>query len=195
MKNWLIGLLIIVLAVLSVPFVMEGAAHWLIVQDKLEPVDSLIVLGGDNNGERVDRAVRLYRQGYARELLLSGGPLAWGLTAAQWMKRQALSLGVPAGAIRLEDESESTIDNAKMSLALLNGKVRSVALVTSPTHSRRAKKVFSKVFSKAGIKVYSYPVLPAESRFKVSRWWTRHEDTQAVMWEYVTLVYYFLKGY
>ena len=195
MKNWLIGLLLVVLAVLLFPFALEGAARWLIVSDKLEPVGAIIVLGGDNNGERVDLAARLYHQGYTKKLLLSGGPLAWKLTAAQWMRKQALSLGVPAGAILLEDGSESTIDNAQMSLALLKGKVRSVALVTSPTHSRRAERTYNKVFSRAGIKVLSYSVPLAKSKFTVKRWWTRHEDTQAVMWEYVTLVYYFLKGY
>jgi len=195
MKNWIIGLLLVILAVFLLPYAVTGAAHWLVVSDKLEPVDVIVVLSGDNNGERVDWAAKLYHQGYAKKLLLSGGPLAWQLTAAHWMKKQAISLGVPARSLILEDESESTIDNAQMSLAKLPDKVKSIGLVTSPTHSRRAKRVFKKVFSKAGIKVLSYPVSLVKSKFNIERWWTRHEDTQAVMWEYVTLVYYFLKGY
>ena len=43
MKNWLIGLLLVVLAVLLFPYALEGAAHWLVVEDKLGPVDAIIV--------------------------------------------------------------------------------------------------------------------------------------------------------
>lgn len=195
MKNWLIGLLLVMIAVLICSLAIVQAADILIVEDKLEPVDVLIVLGGDNNGERVDWAARLYHQGYAKKMLLSGGPLAWQLTAAQWMKRHALSLRVPVSAILLEDRSESTIDNARMSLNLLQGKVRSIGLVTSPTHSRRATRVFKHVFHPVGIKVLAFPVPLERSAFETRNWWIRHEDTQKVVWEYVTMVYYFVKGY
>lgn len=176
------------------PVFLNGMARALIVRDKLEPVDIIVVLSGDNNGERVDEAVKLYKKGFARKILMSGGPLAWRLTAAEWMKKQALVLRVPSRAILLEDESESTLDNARFSRAILqrNG-AKAVILVTSPTHSRRAKQVFEKTLKKDQIKVLSWPV--QKSKFKLDQWWTRHEDTQAVMWEYVSLVYYFLKGY
>ncbi|MFH1576380.1 MAG: YdcF family protein [Candidatus Margulisiibacteriota bacterium] len=179
---------------LAYPYVLEGAARFLIVRDKLEPAETIIVLSGDNNGERVNEAVQLYRAGYAKKLLLSGGPLAWQLTAASWMKHQARALRVPETALIIEDKSRSTIDNALFSLPLVQQLGhKSVILVTSPPHSRRSKRVFRKVFNKEGIKVISWPA--QETEFKLPRWWTRHEDTQFVMWEYVTLVYYFLKGY
>ena len=176
------------------PFFLEGVARFLIVRDRIEPVDMIIVISGDTNGERVDQAVDLFKQGYADKLLMSGGPLSWKLTAASWMRKQAVAKGVPWRAILIEDRSESTRDNALFSLPIARkNKVRSLILVTSPTHSRRAKRVFKKVFAKEKIRVLSYPVL--QSDFKVGRWWTRHEDTQAVMSEYFTLVYYILKGY
>ena len=176
------------------PALLEAMAKHLIIQGRLEKADVIIVLGGDNNGERVSQGVRLYKAGFAKHILMSGGPLAWKLTCAQWMKRQAVDSGVPAAAILLEDKSRSTIENAKFSLPIMkNYGFRSAILVTSPFHSRRAAKVFRKVFFPAGIKLVIYPA--QKSEFNPHRWWTRHEDTAYVVWEYVSLVLYFFKGY
>jgi len=110
------------------------------------------------------------------------------------MRKQANHLGVPSYVIILEDQSRSTLENAKYSLPLLKkAGAKSIILVTSPVHTRRAKRTFNKVLSKDEIKVYSYPV--QKSDFKLKRWWQRHEDVQLVVWEYVSLTYYLLKGY
>jgi len=176
------------------PFILGGMVRHLIVQDPLAPADLILVLGGDSNGERVNEAVDLYKNGYAKKLLMSGGKLSWQLTYAGWMKKQAVSMGVPARAILIEDKSESTIENAQFSLPIvLKNKIKSVILVTSPVHTLRAKKVFNKLFSKEGIKVMVRPV--QKSDFNPDRWWTRHEDTAHVVWEYVSSVLYFLKGF
>jgi len=166
----------------------------LIVRDRLEPADVIVVLAGDDNGERVNEAVKLFQQGFSRKMLLSGGPLAWNLTAASWMKKHARYLGVPSTAIITQDRSRSTLEDVTLCLPILkkNG-FRSLILVTSPTHSRRAKRVFMKICAREGIKVISWPA--QKSKFKLSGWWTRHEDTQLVIWEYVSLVYYFFKGF
>ena len=199
MKKKLIYIFIAVLLILSVLFIFRGVilenmAQHLIVRDKLQKVDCLVVLSGDVNGERVAQAVKLYKSGWADKILMTGGPLAWKLSSAEWMKKQAISSGVPVERILIEGKARSTYENAKESLRPLKDlKVDSIILVTSPTHSRRALSVYNKIFGKENIVVFSYPVV--ESEFVLSKWWTRHEDTQKVIWEYVSLVYYFLKGY
>lgn len=194
---WLSVFLVILLGIyFSHPFILGGIARFLIVRDKIEPAALIIVLGGDNTGERVNEAVNLYREGYAQKILMSGGPLAWELTYAEWMKKHAVALGAPFQAVLLEDKSRSTIENAQFTLPILKqNRIRSFILVTSPTHSRRAKRVFKKVYAEEGIKMISHPVPLRDSMFRLPRWWTRHEDTQLVMWEYVSLIYYLLKGY
>lgn len=187
-------LLVVLGLYLSYPFILDRAARFLIVQDKIQKADAIVILGGDNNGERVEEGVSLFKQGYANHLLMSGGPLAWRLTSAQWMKKQALESGVPEGAILLEEKSRSTIDNARFSLpVILKHKFRSLILVTSSYHTRRSAGVFKKIYSPAGIKVMVYPA--RKSEFNPDRWWLRHEDAACVIWEYVSLVLYFLKGY
>lgn len=190
---WFLVLIFIILAIFifRTP-ILEGAARFLVVEDKIEPVDLIIVLAGDNNGERVIEAIDLYNRGYAKKLLMSGGPLAWNLTNAEWMKKQARAMGIPSSAILLEDRSLSTIDNARFSLPIVkDNNFKSIIVITSPTHTRRTRKVFRKVFP--NVIIHGVPL--KKSQFKLPGWWQRHEDTQRVIWEYVSLIYYFLKGY
>lgn len=189
-----IVLLIVVGLYFFHPLILDRMAKFLIVQDRIEKADVIVVLGGDSNGERVEEGVKLYKQGYAKYVLMSGGPLAWHLTDAQWMKKQAVESGIPEKSVLLQDKSRSTIDDARFCLPIIVGhNFKSVILVTSPSHSRRAARVFRKVFSKDGIKISVQPV--EKSEFNPDRWWTRHEDTGLVVWEYVSFVLYWLKGY
>jgi uncharacterized SAM-binding protein YcdF (DUF218 family) len=178
------------------PFALEGLARFLIVRDKLEPADMIVVLAGDDNGERVEEAIAIYRQGYSKKMLMTGGPLAWRLTHAEWMKKHALARGIPKRAVMIEDKSRSTLENAEFSLPLLKKqKVRSIILVTSPLHSRRARRVFKRSLTREGIKLISSPVYLENAEFELPKWWARHEDTQVVLWEYGSFLYYLLRGY
>ncbi|MFA6432129.1 MAG: YdcF family protein [Candidatus Margulisiibacteriota bacterium] len=166
----------------------------LIASDKIQKADVILVLAGDNNGERVNEGVALYKKGYAPRMLMSGGPLAWHLTYAEWMKKQAILLGVPERSILIQDRSLSTIEDAKFSLPIIKEKnIKSVILVTSPAHTRRAKRVFNKVFSADKIQVMVWPV--KKSDFNPKYWWKSNEDIQIVVYEYTCEIFYFMKGY
>ncbi|MDD4179932.1 MAG: YdcF family protein [Candidatus Margulisbacteria bacterium] len=176
------------------PYWLNYLGKRLVIQDKLAKADIIIILGGDNNGERAEQGIALYRAGYAPKLLMSGGPLAWRLTYAEWMKKQVVESGIPAAAIILQDKSRSTIEDAKFTLPLLKQyNIKSVILVTSPMHTRRAKRVFTRLLKPANIGLIVYPA--QKSGFNPDRWWTRHEDLSSVVWEYVSSVLYFVKGY
>ncbi|MBN3032691.1 MAG: YdcF family protein [Candidatus Saganbacteria bacterium] len=195
LKFWLTTLLLGgALVFFSYPFLLNGLGRWLVVEDKLAPADAIIVLAGDTSGERVAGGVELYRRGYAGRLIMSGGPLAWQLSNAGWMKKQAVTLGVPAAAIIVQERSRSTLEDARFSLPLAKARgFKTVIVVTSPYHTRRAAAVFKKIFGRAGVRVLVWPV--RRSDFNPDRWWTRHEDTGYVVWEYVARVMYLLKGY
>ena len=183
-----------VLAYFFSPYLLNKTAEYLIVRDNLAKADAIVVLGGDDNGERVDEAVRLYKQGYAPHLIMSCGPLAWRLTGAEWMKKQALYYGIPEKNILMEDRSRSTLENAQFVLPILQAnRIQSIILVTSPTHSRRAAWTFHRILGKDKIKIVSWPA--TKTSFTVKGWWTRHEDTQLVALEYISMVFYFIKGY
>lgn len=138
---------------------MRLFARPLTVRDSEQPADAIVVLGtppGPNHGltdvgeERVRAGVRLWQRGLAPILCLSGGGagrLAPGRPReADVMAARARQLGVPASALRIERESLSTADNARMSAALLAAEgCRRVWLVSQPFHTRRSRYWFRRV--------------------------------------------------
>jgi uncharacterized SAM-binding protein YcdF (DUF218 family) len=186
--------IILIAVFFSYPLFLTGLAKFLVVENKLQKVDAIVVLAGDGNGERVAEGVNLYKKGYASYIIMTGGRLAWHLTYAQNMFGQARYLGIPAKAILLEDKSLSTIENAKFTLPIVKKKkFNSIILVSSPFHMRRVLRVFRKIYKGSGVEIFGYPV--QNSEFNIDKWWTRHEDTQVVVQEWVNLAGYFLKGY
>ena len=85
-----------------------------------------------------------------------------------------------------------------MEAALVAGVVkennfRSVMLITSPTHSRRAWLVFKKAMEKEEVRILVVP--SSYSRFKAEAWWKNSGSAKEVILEYEKLVYYFFKGF
>ena len=193
MKRIYILIAIILFIFVAYPFMLNSMAGFLNVKDKIEKADGILVLAGDSNGERVAQAVELYKAGWAPKVLMSGGPAVWNLTYAQNMRRQATSLGVPDKDVLLQDKSKSTIQDIEFSLPIIKGlNAKTIILVTSPYHIRRASLVARKHYNKEGIKIIAYPA--QKSSFDPNNWWTRYEDTASVVWEYVAMVEYLLKG-
>ena len=194
LKKLFFGFIIFLLFfIIAHPFILQWMPSFLYVQDKLEKADVILTLAGDSNGERVAQAVALYKQGYVPKILMSGGPAVWHLTYAENMRRQATSLGVPANDVALQDKSRSTIEDIKFSLPILQKmNAHSIILVTSPYHIRRASLVARKYYTPMKIKVIASPA--QKSIFNPNGWWRRHEDTQFVVWEYIGMVQYLLKG-
>lgn len=107
--------------------------------------------------DRIWHAARLYRQGLAPRIIISGGrspgmETREGVqTEAQAMRLLLLDLGVPNSAMVLEDASRTTRENAEKTKQLI-GQQRA-ALVTSAFHMPRSVRNFEK----AGMKVDAYP--------------------------------------
>ncbi len=100
--------------------------------------DAALVLSGDVDFARLRRAVALRAAGEAPLLLLTGSGV--GGDSAIELRRQALALGVPQGAIRVEERSRSTRENLVLAAPLLRAAgCRRVALVTSASHMARAE--------------------------------------------------------
>ena len=57
-------------------------------------------------------------------------------------------------------------------------KYKTVIVVTSNFHTRRAKRIFGRLFKDAGIQVLIHP--SADMSFRVDHWWTRRADAR--MW-------------
>ncbi|KAF0135311.1 MAG: hypothetical protein FD145_137 [Candidatus Saganbacteria bacterium] len=195
LKNKVVVIALVIIGlILAAPLVLQKMADYLVVQDKLEKSDVILVLAGDPNGERVSQAVKLYKDKWAPKILMSGGPAVWHLTYAENMKEQAKSYGIPDKDIYLEDKSESTYEDIKFSLDILRKlEAKKIIIISSPYHMRRMSLTARKMYLKHGIKTIVYPV--QKSKWNKEKWWLSHEDTQPVIYEYMALVQYLLKGW
>ena len=107
--------------------------------------EAIVVLGCKSSARlrrRVECGVRLYQEGVAPVLLLSGGG-SGPEPEAEIMLRIALALGVPQAALLVEANSRDTVGNARETALLLRTHgLRTVVLVSDRAHLRRAAPLF-----------------------------------------------------
>ena len=174
-------------------FILQKGAEFLVKKDELKPADVIVVLSGEAT-ERVEYAVKLFKDGWARKdrMIITGGPVVWKFTAASLMKEYAESLGVSGKSILLADKSRNTVEDAELTRELLTKyRYKSLILVTSPYHSKRASIVFGKVLGK-GVRIISAPV--ENSWFKPDEWWKRDKDRDIVISEFAKFIKVLLFG-
>jgi uncharacterized SAM-binding protein YcdF (DUF218 family) len=112
-----------------------------------EPADVIIVLGaavwphGPSPAlqARLTHAVFLYREGYAENIILSGGLGTHPPTEAEAMQAVMLGMGVPGDALYLEKRSVNTLENLTFSREIMqsNGWQKAI-IVSDPFHIKRA---------------------------------------------------------
>jgi uncharacterized SAM-binding protein YcdF (DUF218 family) len=125
--------------------------------------DVIVVLGGGTDanvyprqmpevngaGDRVLYAAKLYKEGKADHILVSGGNITWlngqSTSPAEDMTEILELMGVPADAIWQQGKSQNTYEDALYSSQILKEKGAStVLLVTSAIHMPRAAALFRK---------------------------------------------------
>lgn len=181
---------------LAVPLsvaVLVGIGHLLAVQDPLRKADAIVAISGDT-GPRVVAAVDLWKKGYAKVLVFSGGSLdPSSAPSAELMKRQAMRLGVPAGAILVEPEAATTLENARnVALLMRDAGMRSAILVTSPYHQRRASLHFGRELSRFGITFINRPA--ADPEWDPDRWWLGERSRALTITEIAKLAVELMDG-
>ena len=115
-------------------------------RDTRRPAHAIVVLGAAQyDGKpspvlraRVDHAIQLWRRGLAPLLFMTGGRGPGDTTSeAAVERRYAISNGVPASAILMEEESRSTSESLRTVAAMLGKDSRAVILVSDPFHMLR----------------------------------------------------------
>jgi uncharacterized SAM-binding protein YcdF (DUF218 family) len=109
-------------------------------------------------GDRVIYAARLYRQGVAPHILVSGGLLEWTTLPtrpSEDMAELLIFMGVPAAAIWQQSASRNTHEDALYCAEILRQKgIRRILLVTSAAHMPRSVPLFAA----QGLEVVPLPV-------------------------------------
>ncbi|MBW2972348.1 YdcF family protein [Candidatus Woesearchaeota archaeon] len=120
----------------------------------------LIVLGcpprkdgrpSDQMISRVRKAVQLFRKNSYSKVILSGGTAKYGVPEAIVMRVMVLNFITPDRII-VEKNSRDTVHNAVFCWELLKSrKPKSVTVVTSEYHIRRAKYIFTRLYAHMGV--------------------------------------------
>jgi uncharacterized SAM-binding protein YcdF (DUF218 family) len=161
-----------------VAFTLARSLEWRYLPgNQIAYAEAIVVLGGGTDplqqprstveingaGDRVLYAAKLYHQGKADHILLSGGRIDWlnsGTSPAEEMASILELLGVPRDAMWLETTSRNTYENAVNSQKIMAQQdVNRIILVTSALHMPRALGLF---------RHQGLEVIPAPTDFQVT---------------------------
>ena len=182
-------------------FLLRGLGSWLVVQDPLDHADAIVVLGGTMY-ERQMEAVDLYKEGWAPRIYVVRELADWG--EAELIARGVAytrvvdlqidtmkKLGVPGDRIIVLDAAGSTAEEALLVLRLVNEqRFKTVIVVTSKQHTRRARMVMNRRLSGSGVTVIVRP--SRYDRANVDRWWTERATLRFTLFETQRLFGYWI---
>lgn len=133
-----------------------------------QSVDAIVAISGGDTGARTREAVDLYKNGWAHTLIFSGAAQdKTSQSNAAAMRGIAISLGVSESVIKLDEYAETTKQNAENSGSIFKQlNIKSVILVTSGYHQRRAGLEFSK--RTTGVNIINHPDVNDKDW---SMWW------------------------
>ena len=169
----------------------DAPARWLVADDPPRFCDAAVVLAGDPDYERTKTGARLLLSGQVRLLIVTGGEPGPGDSATS-LRDVAVRAGVPPERIRMEQVSRSTHGSMEAIRPILEQEgIRSLTVVTSPYHQRRALWTARRTL--AGLDIVSRPADPA--RWRPEGWWKTRWNRGVVLGEYAKLAYYILRGW
>ena len=90
---------------------------------------------------RAECGAKLFLDGKVGGVVASGGVGRHGPSEAQVIRRICVDMGVPEAAIRVEDQSRTTLENLRFSQPLLRDPTGPVVIVSDLYHLPRARMV------------------------------------------------------
>jgi uncharacterized SAM-binding protein YcdF (DUF218 family) len=167
---------------------MRWAANWWVVEDSFEKADCIVVLSDDNFfADRASRAAELYRQGKGPVVVASGRRLRPNAGISELMEHDLIERGVPKDKIlRAPHDADSTREEAEALLRLTRlKKWRSLIVVTSNYHTRRARYTFRKIFPQA---VEVYVASARDGDFDPDQWWMKRQSVKKLTREWLAMI-------
>lgn len=178
MKRWLVVPAVVIVCAVLVFTVFSQRILWamgaaLVANETPEKADIVVVLAGDSAGRRLRKGVQLVQSGYAPKLLLSGPAMVYGVRESLLAAEFAEKLGMrPDQVIPIVRDDFSTTDEARDIVPLLRQMgVHRYLLVTSPSHTGRA----GRVFRRQGPDLEMRTVAAADPKWCGGYWWTNRE--------------------
>ena len=172
------------------------AGYWLRMDDAPRKADAIVILAGDIR--RAIFAADLYHQGLAPVIYVSRPlevppqslvDLGFEFSRQEdQMLRVLAAKGVPLQAVRVYGHDvQSTVEEGETLNRELGPQPKTLILVTSPFHCRRAKLILSGILNRHELIM---PLTPYERFDKI--WWNHQLSSVAVVSEVSKFAFYFL---
>ena len=169
------------------PILRFAGESW-VIDAPAAHADALLLLGDDNfYADRATRAAELIRHGVAPLVVASGRRLRPSAGTTELLEHDLIERGVPKDKIiRFPHDAENTLEEAKVLARLCSEHhFRSVIIVTSNYHARRARYIFGKVFPAS----ISLSVAGAhDGDFDPEHWWEKRKSEELFVHEVVGMM-------
>jgi uncharacterized SAM-binding protein YcdF (DUF218 family) len=178
-----------------VGFILLGTlnvGHWLSAPRSVPTHGDLIVALGGGGIERLQIALKLYEEGYAKRILLTGLDHVQGRNDhhyQHWRSQFLLNGGVPSEALLFDHESANSYEEAnKIALLMKSQEWKSALVISDPPHLRRLAMVWGTACYQHGLE---YRLIATESpTWNAARWWRDKVWAKFVGMELLKLTYY-----
>ena len=185
-QKWFLKISLALLAVFLLLAIAAGLfPQWFLCVDSGPVKGDVIVILGGGSRERPERAAELFRERIAPRIIVSG------LGDCTINRRLLIRDGVPSDVIEMEDQSQTTQENALFTIQWLRKSnslpAKRVIIVTSWYHSRRALACFRHYAP--DIQFYSRPSYFAYTRAD----WSRKGIANRIRLEYFKLLGYWIR--
>jgi uncharacterized SAM-binding protein YcdF (DUF218 family) len=189
------GLAVLIPLLLVVFYIgLWGLGGILVIADRLQPSNAIVVLSGGTN-ERIKYAAALYRDGMAEYLILTETGIRYPgnpTPATGYAIDLAVDQGVPEEVILTpETVVDSTADEALTVKRTAEASDFSrLIVVTDPYHTFRTRLIFQTVFRGSGIKVMVHPA--SGHWYDSSTWFLSKTGWNTTLSEYVKIIGFLL---
>ena len=171
---------------------------YLEVTPEIEKADAIILLSSgyytedtldQNSFQRMMYAMSLYREGYAKKIIVCGGVIKHGESPISVIiKKTMVKLGIDENDIITEESSQNTFENIANSIPIMSSmNFKKTLLVTSSSHMFRSLAICKK----NAVDVYPAPVPCYEK--DVKHILTRIRLMPEILREYLAIAYYWFQ--
>lgn len=166
-----------------------NVGHWLSSPRSVPAQGDLIVALGGGGIERLQIALKLYEEGHAKRILLTGLQGQNHHHDQRWRSQFLLNRGVPSEALLFDHASANSYEEANRTAVLMKSRSWSRALVVSdPPHLRRLDMVWGRACEQHGLECRLIATEPLT--WNAARWWRDKVWVKFVGMELLKLTYY-----
>lgn len=181
---------IALLYIFSAPL-FNCAGRVLVKSDEIKPSDFIVILAGDPTGDRLGGAIKLWKKGYARQIIFWSGDKEYTRKTIARLKE----IQVEENQIIFSESpltENSTYGEALANIKLLKqAKAQSFILVTADYHTARSGRIYASLAKKNGLTLCVYPVQTRE--VSLDKWWINPVNRKKVLREWQKTIWYFFK--